>query len=192
MIKLFYRLPNGKCFAHVSRSGTTTLAAHALKEFYPTKNREWRREKLLNGQRAPQAYLTENWASKLPKGCLVMVRNPIDRLQSMIARNSYPNELVEFAIGASTGEATTDRDTSRRYSILKHQHLAPLHCIAEEDSHFVRFPDFKDACNYLGMNYEPEVHLNAQRGTVKELEYSHQDKLRNSMSMTIWESLNNN
>lgn len=183
MPKLYYNLPNGNSFAHVSRSGTSTLAAHALKDFFPDDHDRWKNE----NNHAPQWYLQETWANRLPKGCLVMARNPIERLQSLIARNNYDLNTVDFCLRLAKRYGKTSRPTSKRLSIVTLHHLMPLDFIAENDSHFIKFPEIKEACSYLGLNYDDSLHINKQRGKVTDLPVNLIENLKDSTG--IWEAL---
>ena len=191
MVKLFYELPNGKCFAHVSRSGTTTISHQVLKQFYPEVYKEYKTQIGLSKPAVPQGYLTERWGEELPKGCLVMVRNPIERLQSMIAKTQWSEEVIDFGLGTSTGATSAERELSKQYTILKHHHISPLHCIANDNCHFVKFPEIEKACEYLEVPYEESLHLNKQRGEVEPLKAEQEKFLEESMSMEIWKSLSN-
>ena len=183
MPKLYYNLPNGKSFAHVSRSCTSTLAAHALKDFFPHLHDQWKTE----NNHSPQWYLPEMWANRLPKDCLVMVRNPIERLESLIARNKYPAEVVQFCLEVACRSAVTNREMSKHLSILRMYHIMPIDFIAENDSHFIKFPNVEEACNYLGLNYDPSIKKNTQRGEVIPLPIEHKRNLQDAMG--IWEAL---
>lgn len=183
MLKLYYRLPNGKSFAHVSRSGTTTLAGHALKKFFPDKHAQWEEE----SSHAPQYYLEESWSNRLPPKCLVMVRNPVERLQSLIARNQYDPELTRFALETCQRIGSISRSISRSLSIVTFHHLAPIDHISDNDSHFIKFPKLEEACEYLGLDFDPSIHLNKQRNTVEELPAEFVRKIQDAIG--IWKAL---
>ena len=155
MLKLYYNLPNGKSFAHVSRSCTSTLAAHALANFYPDKYSEWK-----EGGGSPQKYMSEIWANRLAPHCLVMVRDPIERLTSLISRNGYHYDIVEAVLSACHRRAEINRDISRELTILTFHHIAPLSWIADNDSQFCLFPNIQQACEILDMPYDPEIKEN--------------------------------
>ena len=183
MPKLYYNLPNGKSFAHVSRSCTSTLAAHALKDFYPELHDQWKTE----NSHAPQWYLPETWANRLPNECLVMARNPVERLESLIGRNGYTDDVVQFCLELARRSAVTNRETSKYLSILRIHHIMPLDYIAENDSHFIKFPNVEEACIYLGLNYDPSIKINEQKHEVVPLPTKHKDMLKDAMG--IWEAL---
>lgn len=189
MLKLFYTLPNGKSFAHVSRSGTSTIAAHVLKQFYPEKYAEF----LASKSPSPQSFLDENWTNILPPDCICMVREPEDRLKSMVARNDYPEEIVTAILGMTTRMGITSRQLSKDISILRVVHLAPLCAIAENDSKFILWPNIKEACDELGLEYDPEIKYNELKSEALvryegiNLFDSWKDRLRDST--ILWKSL---
>ena len=160
MLKLFYKLPNGKTFAHISRSATSTLALHALQQFYPERLAVYLEQSKVSNI-SPQSFLEEHWANRLPPECLCMVRKPEDRLQSMLARNSHFTEIdVSAVLNMSAKEAIITRPISKQLTILKVLHLAPITNIAENDSTFVLWPDIKEACGLLGLEYDNTIKVN--------------------------------
>ena len=184
MLKMFYHLPNGKSFAHVSRSCTSTLCAHALKHFYPEKYDEFRSQ---DGQ-PPQRWLDESWANRLPPHCLVMVRNPVDRLDSVITRNGYSAGQVAAVLEACHRFAVMPREMSRSISLIEFHHIAPLAWIADNDSQFCVFPNVEEACEMLDMPYDDTIHENKlprerESATKREWMPLLQD------SVGIWEAL---
>jgi len=152
---MFYQLPNGKSFAHVSRSCTSTLCAHALKQFYPDAY-----EKFRNSCQSPQRWLNETWANRLPPHCLVMARNPIDRLNSVITRNSYSEEKVQAVLESCHRFAVIPRNLSGNLSLVTFHHIAPLAWIADNDSQFCLWPDVEKACAILGLEFDPSIYEN--------------------------------
>lgn len=160
MLKLFYKLPNGKTFAHVSRSGTSTLALHALEQFYPDRHAMYLEQRAVSNV-SPQSFLDEHWANRLPPECLCMVRDPKDRLKSMMARNPHYTEVqISAVLSMSAREAVLNRADSRQLSILKVLHLAPITSIAENDSTLVVWPNIEKACQLLGMEYNDTITVN--------------------------------
>ena len=180
---MYYNLPNGKSFAHMSRSCTSTLAAHVLKDYYPELHKQWKVENC----HAPQWYLQETWTSRLPTNCLVMARNPVERLESLLARNNYSEEIVEFCLDLAWRHGKTNRRVSKMVSMCRMHHIMPLDSIAENDSHFIKFPDVEQACEYLGLNYDSTIKVNTQRGTVTPLPQKYIKRLQDAIG--IWEAL---
>lgn len=168
MLKLYYTLPNGKSFAHVSRSGTSTIAAHILKNFYPEKYQEFLEQKEIRYQ-APQQFLEERWGNRLPPDCVCMLRNPIDRLKNMLAKNPhYREELVDAVSDVCVRSGKMKRQLSRSISLVRFVHLAPFTNIADNDSKIILFPNFKEACKELDMDYYAEMHENSLNKEAEE------------------------
>lgn len=158
MLKMYYRLPNGKSFAHVSRSCTSTLCAHALKNFWPDKYNEFMNQ--IGYKHSPQRWMEETWANRLAPHCLVMVRNPIDRLNSLISRNNYTEEVVDSVLLSTHRYAIIKRETAKQIDIVKFHHIAPVCWIADNDSQLCLFPNVKQACEILDMEYDPTIYEN--------------------------------
>ena len=156
MLKLYYKLPNGNHFAHISRSGTSTLAAHVLKNFYPEKYQEFLKQKEIKYQ-APQQLLEEYWSNRLPPDCVCMLRDPVVRLKSMLHKRSRMKEYVDFVGGINTVVAKTTRNTSRKLDIVTIIHLAQFTSIADNDSNIILFPNIEQACKELGMEYYQDI-----------------------------------
>ena len=104
--------------------------------------------------------MPEIWANRLAPHCLVMVRDPIERLTSLISRNGYHYDIVEAVLSACHRRAEIPRDISRELTILTFHHIAPLSWIADNDSQFCLFPDVQKACEILEMEYYPEIQQN--------------------------------
>lgn len=189
MLKMYYNLPNDKSFAHVSRSCTSTLAAHALKNFWPEKYERFISQK--DEGNSPQRFMSETWSNRLPPHCLVMVRNPIDRLNSLISRNLYSEHIVEAVLSACDRKMVTTREVSKTIDIVKFHHISPVSWIADNDSAFCLFPDVKKACELLEMQYYPEIHENSLQ--IKQDNYikEHWKSYLND-SFGLWSALTNN
>lgn len=186
MLKMYYNLPNGKSFAHVSRSCTSTLAAHALKNFWPDKYEQFISQK--DTGHSPQRLMAETWANRLAPHCLVMVRNPIDRLNSLIARNMYSEAIVEAVLSACDRQMVTTREISKTIDIVKFHHISPVCWIADNDSTFCLFPDVERACELLEMQYYPDIHENSLRHKQDNYIKEHWKSYLND-SLGLWEAL---
>lgn len=186
MLKMYYKLPNGKSFAHVSRSCTSTLCAHALKNFWPEKYEEFKNQE--GYKHSPQRFMEETWANRLAPHCLVMVRNPIDRLNSLISRNNYSEEVTEAVLLSTHRYAMIKREIAKQIDIVKFHHIAPVCWIADNDSQFCLFPDVKKACEILEMKYDPEIYENKLSSKNNyELNTVWLDCLKDSIG--LWEAL---
>ena len=184
---MYYNLPNDKSFAHVSRSCTSTLAAHALKNFWPEKYDQYKQQ--IDGGNSPQSFMYETWSNRLAPQCLVMVRNPIDRLNSLISKNLYSEELVEAVLSACYRSMVITRQFSKTIDIVKFHHISPVCWIADNDSTFCLFPDVKKACGLLDMQYHPEIHENSLKyEQVNNIKETWKTYLNDSIG--LWEALN--
>lgn len=186
MLKMYYQLPSGHSFAHVSRSCTTTLCAIALKNFWPERFDEWQQEG--SRHRPPQLWMTETWANRLPPHCVVMVRNPVDRLNSLLSRNTYDHDAVQSVLEACYKNANISRAISSSMSLLTFHHLATLDWIADNDSQFCLFPEVEQACKMLGMEYEPSIHENKLNSERRDFVTDDWRRLLGD-AMGIWEAL---
>lgn len=186
MLKMYYNLPNGKSFAHVSRSCTSTLCAHALKNFWPEKYTEFINQ--TEYKHPPQRFMQETWANRLSPHCLVMVRNPNDRLNSLISRNNYSEEIVNAVLSACHRYSIMDRNLAQSIDLVKFHHIAPISWIADNDSAFCLFPDVEKACKILEMDYYKEIHENVLKNERKNhIKQEWVDYLNDSIG--IWEAL---
>jgi len=156
MLKLYYKLPNGNHFAHISRSGTSTLAAHVLKNFYPEKYQQFLKQKEIKYQ-APQQLLEEYWSNRLPSNCVCMLRDPVIRLKSMLHKRPRMAEYVDFVGCINNVVAKTSRNTRRKLDILTIIHLAQFTSIADNDSNIILFPNIEQACKELDMEYHEDI-----------------------------------
>lgn len=159
MLKLYYKLPNGNHFAHISRSGTSTLAAHVLKNFYPEKYQEFLKQKEIKYQ-APQQFLEEYWSNRLPPNCVCMLRDPVIRLKSMLHKRPRMAEYVDFVGGINNVIGKTTRNVSRKLDIVTIIHLAQFTSIADNDSNIILFPNIEKACKELDMEYHEDIFEN--------------------------------
>ena len=159
MLKLYYKLPNGNHFAHISRSGTSTLAAHVLKNFYPEKYQEFLKQKEIKYQ-APQQFLEEYWSNRLPPDCVCMLRDPVIRLKSMLNKRPQMSNYLDFVGNIGIRNSITTRSISRKLDILTIIHLAQFTSIADNDSSIILFPNIEQACKELDMEYHKNIHEN--------------------------------
>lgn len=183
MLKIYYRLPNGKNFAHVSHSGTTMLAAHALKWYYPDRYKRW----LDEDSHDPCWYLDEYWANRLPRDCLVMVRDPIERFQNIFTSGDCDEDVVRFSLECARKSSITTRSKTDNISITTLYNLMPIDFIAENDSYFIKFPKIQQACEYLDLRYDPSIPLDTRSEHDTVLPEWVVEKLQDSIG--IWEAL---
>jgi len=156
MLKIFYKLPNGESFAHVSRSCTSTLCALSLATFWPDQYRQWQE---YGGP--PQQYLEEHYADRLPSGCVCMIRNPLKRLVSYVNARGHDWDEVRQILNAMRFGGVISRNVGEAYSLRRFHHLLPITLIAEPDTQFIKFAGVEKACEVLGLTYDPTVHVAA-------------------------------
>jgi len=112
-MKTYYRLPNNKCFAFVARTGTTAILC-AVDASFPGYQEDWCCE------------------SVLPPECVVVVREPVRRFQSLLwAMNTTADE----AIGRLT--KSPHYKCGRGYL----SHFRPVSTLVQPDSRLFLFGD---------------------------------------------------
>jgi hypothetical protein len=154
MFKIVYDLPNGKSFAFVSRSGSSSMGLMALKQFYPEKLAEYENDPSNINTGTSHRMLGGRLVDKLPSNCAVMVRNPVDRFTSLLNRTGYnfesALELVYWMYNVGDPPAKNNR-LIERSSLDAAYHFMPLYLIIENntDINLFKFPDLRVMANYL-------------------------------------------
>jgi hypothetical protein len=156
MFKIVYDLPNGKSFAFVSRSGSSSMGLMALKRFYP--------ERLVDYYRDPDHIYTGmshrllggRLVSELPNNCAVMVRDPVKRFSSLLNRTGYDFEsaleLVYWVYNIGDSPTRNNRPIERS-SLDAAYHFMPLSIIiGNNNASLFKFPDLRGMANYLGID----------------------------------------
>lgn len=156
MFKIVYDLPNGKSFAFISRSGSSSMGLMALKRFYP--------ERLVDYYRDPDHIYTGmshrllggRLVSELPNNCAVMVRDPVERFGSLLNRTGYDFEsaleLVYWVYNIGDTPIKNNRMIERS-SLDAAYHFMPLSIIiGSNDVNLFKFPDLISMANYLGID----------------------------------------
>jgi hypothetical protein len=155
MFKIVYDLPNGKNFAFVSRSGSSSMGLMALKQFFPEKLAEYESDPNNINTGASHRILGGRLVDKLPNNCAVMVRNPVDRFASLLNRTGYDLEsaleLVYWMYSVGDPPAKNNR-LIERSSLDAAYHFMPLSLIINNSSSNIslfKFPDLRGMANYL-------------------------------------------
>jgi hypothetical protein len=154
MFKIVYDLPNGKNFAFVSRSGSSSMGLMALKQFFPEKLAEYESDPNSINTGASHRMLGGRLVDKLPNNCAVMVRNPVDRFASLLNRTRYDFEsaleLVYWMYSVGDPPAKNNR-LIERSSLDAAYHFMPLNLIINNSSNIslFKFPDLRGMANYL-------------------------------------------
>jgi hypothetical protein len=157
MFKIVYDLPNGKNFAFVSRSGSSSMGLMALKQFFPEKLVEYESDPNNINTGTSHRMLGGRLVDKLPNNCAVMVRNPVDRFASLLNRTRYDFEsaleLVYWMYSVGDPPSKNNR-LIERSSLDAAYHFMPLYLIIENntDVNLFKFPDLRGMANYLGID----------------------------------------
>jgi hypothetical protein len=155
MFKIVYDLPNGKSFAFISRSASSSMGLMALKQFYPEKLAEYESDPNNINTGTSHRLLGGRLVNTLPDGCAVMIRNPIERFGSLLNRTGYDwesaLELVYWVY--NTGESPTRNNRLiERSSLDAAYHFMPYSLIVNENSNLFQFPNLRSMANYLGID----------------------------------------
>jgi hypothetical protein len=154
MFKIVYDLPNGKNFAFVSRSGSSSMGLMALKQFFPEKLAEYENDPNNINTGASHRMLGGRLVDKLPNNCAVMVRNPVDRFASLLNRTRYDFEsaleLIYWMYSVGDPPAKNNR-LIERSSLDAAYHFMPVNLIINNSSNIslFKFPDLRGMANYL-------------------------------------------
>jgi len=155
MFKIVYDLPNDKSFAFVSRSGSSSMGLMSLKQFYPEKIAAYESDPNNLNTGLSHRLLGGRLVSKLPDGCAVMLRNPIERFGSLLNRTGYDIEsaleLVFWVYNAGEAPARNNR-LIERSSLDAAYHFMPYSLMITENSRLFKFPDLKNMAVYLGID----------------------------------------
>ena len=156
MFKIVYDLPNGKNFAFVSRSGSSSMGLMALKRFYPEKLADYYRDPSHIHTGMSHRLLGGRLVSELPNNCAVMVRDPVERLGSLLNRTGYDFEsaleLVYWVYNIGDTPIKNNRMIERS-SLDAAYHFMPLSIIiGSNDVNLFKFPDLSSMANYLGID----------------------------------------
>ena len=156
MFKIVYDLPNGKSFAFVSRSGSSSIGLMALRQFYPDKLLEYNKDPNNIYTGISHRLLGGRLVNDLPDNCAVMVRDPIERFRSLLNRTGYDFEsaleLVYWVY--NIGDAPTRNNRSiERSSLDAAYHFMPLSIIIGDNNiNLFKFPYLMSIANYLGID----------------------------------------
>jgi hypothetical protein len=156
MFKIVYDLPNGKSFAFVSRSGSSSIGLMILRQFYPEKLKEYDRDPNNIYTGMSHRLLGGRLVNDLPDNCAVMVRDPVERFSSLLNRTGYDFEsaleLVYWIY--NIGDAPTRNNRLIERSLLDAAyHFMPLSIIIGNNNvNLFKFPDLRSIASYLGIN----------------------------------------
>jgi len=192
--KVWYNLPNNKSFAFISRSGTSSLGLMSLKTFHPERLKS-----------APEnvhcgiAHRLNDYemGKVLPDGCLLMVRNPIERFVSLLDRFNVSFDraisLMYWFYDLGNKPQKTNRSEIEHYASIEIYHFAPLIYFLKDTKsvNLIPFPDFQKAAYYLDLNYNLE-YINISEKKIKlSLDQINQLKAIYVKDFQIWNNIKN-
>lgn len=164
MHKIVYTLPNGRSFAFVARSGSTSLGLMALRQFNRPEARIYDLEPFPSGVVAPHRHWGGEIVDALPPATVVVVREPLSRFRSLVARTGIAPDAalagLYWLCGIGSKPAQTKRDWIDRMSGDALYHFRPVCTIVAADSVLIPFPDIETAAVKLGITV-PAVRANA-------------------------------
>jgi len=160
MLKIYFPLPNGKSFAFVARCGSTSLATACLKQFFPELYDKW--ISIQDREHGGYAHrmLPHRVTNDLPSGCVVVIRNPVERFMSLCARTGTDPALALLRVRALFGSVAPERREQLETATWDWMnHFRPVSTIAQTDSRLVRFEHVSEAFELLGCSNF--THINA-------------------------------
>jgi len=196
MFKIVYDLPNGKSFAFVSRSGSSSMGLMALKQFFPEKLAQYESDPNNINTGTSHRMLGGRLVNSIPDGCAVMLRNPIERFGSLLNRTGYDFEsAIELVYWIyNTGEMPIRNNRLiERSSLDAAYHFIPYSFIVNENSNLFQFPNLRNMANYLGV--DENIPCEQINRISKSISFSSDqiNKIQKAYAKDIqlWESLQN-
>lgn len=166
MYKIFHPLPNGKSFAFVSRSATSSFALMAMRSFYPDMYEEYLKNPENKNNGTSHRMIPYHLCRNLPHGSAVMVRNPLERFASLIWRTGISPELaldrLYWFFGLGAEPQNIDRKSVEQVSGDALYHFLPISMIIDKNSKLFIFPNISDMARYCGIQ-TPIEHINISK-----------------------------
>lgn len=182
MYALTYNLPNGKSFAFAPRSGTSSLGAAAVRQFFPEK---WDNQTDGMAHRALPFTIDDQF-----NDCVVVIRNPVERFISLCARTATPPSmaLAKLYWGLGLGhKRAVDRPGIETTSVDWLYHFFPIaNRIA--NCNLIPFPSLEKAATALGLNNLPHINKTDEKPTLTSDEEDIVRKIY-SEDISLWKSL---
>jgi len=171
MFKIVYDLPNGKNFAFVSRSCSSSLGLMAIKQFFPEKLEEYNSNPNNINTGTSHRLLGGRLVNDLPDGCAVMIRNPVERFSSLLNRTGYDTEsaleLIYWIYNVGQEPIKNNR-LIERSPLDAAYHFMPYHLIINNNSRLFKFPNLRSMANYLGISNDVSCeHINSISTIIK-------------------------
>lgn len=166
LYKIVYELPNNHHYAFVSRSGSSSIGLmamnynkHPLAETY--NNSYDFTSNLISPHRLMKCIICE----KMPPNTIVVVRNPIDRLKSLVCRTGISIEKALVGLywiyGIGKKPKHTERDWLDRLSGDALYHFRPVSTIVEDDSICIPFEKIHEVPQKINIDAKlPHVNKN--------------------------------
>lgn len=166
MYKIVYELPNNNHYAFVSRSGSSSIGLmtmqynkHPLLEIY--NNLYDFTSSLISPHRLMKCIICE----KMPPHTIVVIRNPIDRLKSLVCRTGISIETalagLYWIYGIGKKPKHTEREWLDRLSGDALYHFRPVSTIVEDDSICIPFEKIEEIPQKINISTRlPHVNKN--------------------------------
>jgi hypothetical protein len=183
MYALTYNLPNGKAFAFAPRSGTSSLGAAAVQQFFPDR---WHNQTDGMAHRALPFTIDDEW-----RNCVISIRNPIARFISLCARsNTSPDKALSklyWSLGLGY-RCDVYRSCIEETSVDWLYHYFPLSPRIGSGCQLIPFERLSDAAQTLGLTALP--HINAV--SAKPMLTSEEEDIVRKIyaaDISLWEAL---
>jgi len=183
MYALTYNLPNGTAFAFAPRSGTSSLGAAAVQQFFPDK---WHNQTDGMAHRALPFTIDDEW-----RNCVISIRNPVERFTSLCARaGTSPDKALAklyWALGLGYKRPAC-RSCVEQTSVDWLYHYSPLSQRIGSGCQLIPFERLADAAKTLGLTSLPHINAVPEKPTLTS---SEEDSVRKiyTADISLWESL---
>jgi hypothetical protein len=157
MHKIVYKLPHDNYYAFVSRSGSSSIGLMVMNynkhPMLPIYNNMYDFHSPLV---SPHRLIDYIICHKMPKGTFVVVRNPIDRIKSLICRTGINIDRalagLYWVYNIGTQPKNITRDELDRLSVDVLYHFRPISTIIENDSILIPFEKIHDLPKILNLD----------------------------------------
>lgn len=195
MWKIWHPLPNGKMFAFVSRSGSTSLGVSAMQSLLPDSYAKWLEIPERHHGGYGHRMLPHAVGHVLPAGCVVVVREPMSRFRSLLLRTGIPADRALATLWLWHGIGSCNERDKTRLNIDNATgdmiyHFTPVTMIAEPSSVLFRHDRLEDAAGYLGISLS-ETRENSSDEEWPALTPAQEVAVRQAYAddIALWESL---
>ena len=183
MYALTYNLPNEKAFAFAPRSGTSSLGAAAVQQFFPDK---WNNQTDGMAHRALPFTIDDEW-----RNCVISIRNPVARFISLCAKsNTAPDKSLSklyWALGVGE-RCDACRPCIEQTSVDWLYHYAPLSPRIGSGCKLIPFERLADAAKMLGLSAIPHINTASGKPTLTPDQEARVREIY-AADIALWESL---